>query len=212
MERENAAAFARRLGVNRSTVSRALADGRLIAVDGWLDIALNLQRWQDTKTGARPDVSARHAAKRGAGGPNPSMEAETAPQREITALLGDLLVEDSPEAGSAEDRDSQALDATAPHTLQHYAALKLAAQNDLVRLGMALRAHRRYPLEKIRKEAQSLGGTLRSALERLIDQTAPRLAMLPGPERVALLAEEAAKLRRLLRREPLRALRRIRQN
>lgn len=211
MERENAAAFARRLGVNRSTVSRAIADGRLIAVAGWLDVAVNLQRWQDTKTGARPDVAARHAAQRALAMPNPAPEAENAAQRESAAVLRAILQDDTPEDGETDDRDSQADDAAAPHTLQHYAALKLAAQNDLVRLGMALRAHRRYPLDNIRKEAYSLGGTLRSALERLVDQTAPRLAMADPADRAAILAEEAAKLRRLLRREPLRALRRLRQ-
>ncbi len=210
MERENAAAFARRLGVNRSTVSRAIADGRLIAVAGWLDVAVNLQRWQDTKTGARPDVAARQAAQRALAMPN-APAAENAPQRESAAVLRAILQDDTPEEGETDDRDSPADDGSAPHTLQHYAALKLAAQNDLVRLGMALRAHRRYPLENLRKEAHSLGGTLRSALERLVDQTAPRLAMADPSGRAAILAEEAAKLRRLLRREPLRALRRLRQ-
>ena len=207
MERENAAAFARRLGVNRSTVSRAIADGRLIAVDGWLDVAANLQRWQDTKTGARPDVATQRALAM----PNPAPESENAAQRESAAVLRAILQDDPPEEGETDDRDSQADDASAPHTLQHYAALKLTAQNDLVRLGMALRAHRRNPLDNIRKEAHSLGGTLRSALERLVDQTAPRLAMADPADRAAILAEEAAKLRRLLRREPLRALRRLRQ-
>src|SRR5574337_1226193 len=120
---ESRAAFARRLGVARSTITRAAQNGRLVLIGEEIDVEASLARWHAT-AGARSDVAARHAAQRG---------------------------------------------------------------------------------------ALALGATLRSAIERLIDQTAPRLAVLPAAERQALLAAEIAPLRRLLRGEFPRALRRIRQ-
>ena len=63
---ESKAAFARRLGVNKSTVTRAAEAGRIVLTPrGQVEVEKSLERWHATK-GARSDVAARHAEKRGA--------------------------------------------------------------------------------------------------------------------------------------------------
>ena len=193
--RETPAAFARRLGVNKSTVCRAIQSGRLILVDGLLDVASSLHRWKNTKTGQRPDVAARHAADRRSANPaaTPEEIAPPAPAEESPLTMPD----DGADSG--------------PPSLATHTQELLAAQNAMARLSIQLRTHKRYPLESISREAQALGATLRSALERLVDQTAPRLAVQQDPDtRRATLAGEVARLRRLLRQEMPRALRRLR--
>lgn len=191
MERERPAAFARRLGIHKSSVTRAIAAGRLIlGEDGLLDVDDNLQRWASTRSGTRPDVAARHEAKRQASG-----RAE--PVAPVIAAAKPS-VDSEPFSGETGTRP-------------YWEARRLTAQNNLVKLGMALRAHRCYPREDIRREALTIGATLRASLERLVDQTAPRLAIMSEPSaRLALLREETARLRAILNAEFPRALRRLR--
>ena len=85
--RETPAAFARRLGVHKSTISRAIAAGRLHLDGGFLDVDASLRLWQATKPGLRPDVLARHAAKRGQAIPEAHPAAAT--PRSAPARLGD---------------------------------------------------------------------------------------------------------------------------
>lgn len=203
MERERPSAFARRLGIHKSSVTRAIAAGRLIlGDDGLLDIADNLQRWHSTRSGARPDVAERHQKQREATG-------------KVTPAQTPEIFHSAPAVSPAEDsqtrHEENGSDATEPGSQNYYTARRLTAQNNLVKLGMALRAYRRYPLEDLRREALTIGATLRASLERLVDQTAPRLALMTAPQdRLALLQEETTKLRALLNAEFPRALRRLR--
>jgi len=207
--KENAAAFARRLGVHKSNVTRAIQSGRLIRdADGLLDIAANLLRWQETKAGTRPDVSARHERARGATSPakapaTPNLAPR--PENSFSAPSDTVAA-----AADLSDDDNNPTEPP-PGRQQHYAALRIGAQNNLLKLAIALRTHRRYPLAGIRAEALALGGSLRAALERLVDQTAPRLALLDNTaDRQALIAAETNSLRRAMRSELPRALRRLR--
>ena len=62
MTTETQAAFARRIGHDRSHVTRLKQDGRLaMTLDGLVEVEASLRRMQDTG-GARPDVKARHDA------------------------------------------------------------------------------------------------------------------------------------------------------
>lgn len=193
MDSETPSAFARRLGINRSTVTRAIQAGRLHLVEGLLDIESSLHRWADTKAGTRPDVAARHAAQR-------QRAKETHPSEEISTG-GRAAPRSSVSEGLPEEAGTQ----------PYYVARRIAAQNNLVKLSMALRAYRRYPLESVRREAHALGGTLRDALDRMVDQTAPPLAVLSAPEdRQRLIERQIAAIRRIIRRELPRAMRRLR--
>jgi hypothetical protein len=179
-------------------VSRAIAAGRLLLVAGRLDIADSLRRWHDTKPGTRPDVLARHAAKRAPANVVAVQAAEIAPR--------------APESAATEDSGERSAPVVADPGIGEYTQQLLAAQNALARLSISLRTFRRYPLDMIEREAQALGSTLRGALERLVDQTAPRLAVYreDGP-RADVLAGEIIRLRQTMRREMPRALRRMRQ-
>jgi len=194
---ESPAAFARRLGVHKSTVSRAIAAGRLVLVSGQLEIADSLRRWQDTKPGARPDVLARHAAKR------KPVDVVACPAAEIAPR--------APESAAMEDSGEHSTSSIAEPGIGDYTQQLLTAQNALARLSISLRTFRRYPLATIEREAQALGSTLRGALERLVDQTAPRIAVCSDDgARAAVLAAEIVRIRQTMRREMPRALRRLR--
>lgn len=58
------ARFAHLQGVNRSTVKRWADAGRIVLVDGLVDVAASVARLAATETGARPDLTARHEADR----------------------------------------------------------------------------------------------------------------------------------------------------
>ncbi len=219
--RETPAAFARRLGVHKSTISRAIAAGRLHLDGGFLDVDASLRLWQATKPGLRPDVLARHAAKRGQAIPEAQPAAAT--PRSAPARLGDnadAAEYSGADVGDADDLSDLPADAATGTTpavadgaprLADYTQSLLASQNALARLSIQLRTHKRYPADAMHDEAQALGATLRGALERLVDQTAPRLAVQSDPgARRALLEEQVKALGRTLRREMPRALRRLR--
>lgn len=203
------AAFARILGVNRSTVTRAIQAGRLVADEqGMLDVDANLRSWEATKHGSRPDVAQRHAANR----PPALSQPSSASDRPANSAAS-LPVEPFREPGIEPTADDQDLDEpqTSTGSLAYYTARRLAAQNNLLKLGMKLRNGQRYPLDAVRRESLSIGGSLRASLERLVDQTAPRLAVLTdSAERRRLIASETRQLRRDISREFLRALRRLR--
>ena len=201
--------------MHKSTISRAIAAGRLHLDGGFLDVGASLRLWESTKPGLRPDVQARHAAKR-----TPAM-AEAGPACATPRGVPQRHGEDV-EPVADDDRDvvaglpelpadgADAAAAGAPRLADYTQAL-LASQNALARLVIQLRTHKRYPADAIHDEAQSLGATLRGALERLVDQTAPRLAVQADPAaRRALLDEQVRALGRTLRREMPRALRRLR--
>jgi hypothetical protein len=71
---------------------------------------------------------------------------------------------------------------------------------------------KRFVVGDVRREAQALGNTMRASLERLIDQTAPRLAVIKDQaQRKALLESEIKQLARVIKSEFPRAMRRLRK-
>lgn len=80
-ERVKPAEFARRMGWNRSTVTRLVQSGRITLVDGLVDVEQARRALADTHTAARPDVAARHAAARASAQlQNPGNQAAQAAQ------------------------------------------------------------------------------------------------------------------------------------
>lgn len=188
---ETRAQFAARLGVNRSTITRAVQAGRLVIHEsGNILVEPSLQRWRETK-GSRDDVAARHAEKRGADIPALGHGEKAATARNASATQGET-----------EEGNSRTT----------YKAAVLKYENETIKLEMALRRGMRYTIDDIKREALGLGGNLRASIERLIDQTAPRLAVMADPAaRRDLLAAECAAMRRTLRAEFVRAMRRLKR-
>lgn len=182
---EKPSAFARRLGLSRSTVTRAIQKGRLLASGGMLDVEDNLRRWEATKPGTRADVAARHAAKRSAAIPSVPGATKT-PQNAITA------VEDGP-------------------GIAHYRKVELMAAISTAKLEIALRTGERFPVREIGNHASALGATLRASLERLVDTTAARLTLAATESRVDLLKAETASIRRLMTKQLVRSIRALRE-
>lgn len=195
---ESKAAFARRLGVNKSTVTRAAEAGRLVLTPrGQVEVEESMERWHATK-GARSDVAARHAKNRGADIPEAAPVEKNAPKGRKTpgTNSGADGIPGSEPAGGSRAR---------------YKLAALHYENQSIKLEMALRRGLRYPLALVRQEAGGIGSTVRAAIERIIDQTAPRLAVMRDDiERRRLIDAEVRRVRWMLKRELPRALRRMR--
>lgn len=195
----NDSEFARWLGVNKSSVSRARKAGRLVlAADGKVDFEASAQRWHET-SGGRADVAARHAAKRGAAIPTPHPQQKNAPAARSGVAVPGL---DAAGLATAGDDGSRA---KAKTLLLHY-------ENASIKLEMALRRGLRLDLSAVRRESTGLGAMLRAGIERVIDQTAPRLAAASNDaDRRRILDGELRRLRWIFKREMPRALRRMKE-
>lgn len=202
---ETRAQFAARLGVHRSTITRAVEAGRLVLHEnGHILVAPSLKRWHETKAG-RTDMEARHAENRGAAIPE-------ADQSQKNATAG-RAASRGRNSAATEPLESTLEDTAGTPGRSAYKAMVLKYENDAIKLHMALRRGHRYPVEAIREEASAIGGTLRAAMERLIDQTAPRLAVLTDPAaRLRLLQAECRTLARILKNEFHRAMRRLQRS
>jgi hypothetical protein len=93
-----------------------------------------------------------------------------------------------------------------------YKAMALHYENQTIKLGLALRRGLRYQLADVRRESSGLGATVRASIERIIDQTAPRLAVMTNElDRRRLIRAELRRLRWMVKTELPRSLRRLRQ-
>ncbi len=195
---ESKADFARRLGVARSTVTRDAAAGRLVLVGDQVDVHASLARRRATR-GGRADVADRHAAAR--------VAANTAPGAD-NAHAASSSHHRAPQNPPAPDSD----DAAPPDAGRtRYKAMLVHFENMQIKLGMAQARGLRFQRRAVGREAAALGAMLRSYIERVIDQTAPRLAVITDPaERLRLLRAEVARVRRAIRAEFPRSLRRLR--
>ena len=196
MNLETKAEFARRLNWNRSSVTRAAQAGRLVMVGSLVDIEASLARLKATE-GGRTDVAARHAAERGQGGATPAPAEQNA-----TA---------APHAPRSTENEAAPTSDTDGAGRARYKAITLQFENQQIKLGMAMARGLRFSRKDVAREAVALGAIVRSAVERVIDQTAPRLAVMTAADRRrALLGAELRAVRRALRAEFPRALRRLR--
>lgn len=196
---ETKAAFARRIGINKSNVTRAAQAGRIVLTPGGMvNVEASVQRWYETK-GGRDDVAARHAENRGAVGSIPQARAENGTVGPKTATSAQL----AGEGGATASGDG--------NTRTRYKAVAMQYENQSIKLEMALRRGLRYPLALVKREALGIGSSLRAAVERVIDQCAPRLAVMTNDlDRRRLLDAELRRLRWMVRSELPRALRRMR--
>lgn len=220
---ESKAQFSRRLGIHKSNVTRAAQAGRIVlAADGRVKVEESLARWQATK-GGRDDVAMRHqnarhaknsgavvsmdqpGAENGTAAPKTATRGATGTQPEgamLGGMAGDMAgsLADGPPVGAATGEGRA-----------RYKALALEFENRSIKLEMALRRGLRYPLPLVKREAHGLGATVRAAMERIIDQTAPRLAVMTSDiERRRLIDAELRRLRWIVKSELPRSLRRMR--
>lgn len=179
MTTEARAAFARRLNVNRSTVTRWAETGRIVLAGDGVEVEASLRRLQETG-GARPDVAARHAEGRagkvGAG--------DTAPP-----------AASAPSAESSGDRIGNSYQA-ARAVKEKYSALKAKADYEQ-QIGNLI------PRDDVDAALRTFAASVRARLDVMPDQLAPLVApvtdlgeahaILAGHAR-AMLAEVAADL------------------
>lgn len=194
----NQVEFARLIGVNKGTVTRWKQAGRLVLDEqGRVLIAESTARVAESRAG-RDDVAERHARNRG---------------RNLAETLGTPPEDDEDDQdidlGTDYPPDADADGATPART--RYKARALKYENARIKLELSLRHGYRLPRGTVQREAQGIGNTLRAALERLIDVSAPQCAHLNRTARQALLKAEAAALRRILLTELARSQRRIRK-
>jgi hypothetical protein len=91
-----------------------------------------------------------------------------------------------------------------------YKAVTMHFENQLQKHDMALALGLRFSNRAVREEALGIGNTLRAAIERLIDTTAPRIAIASTPdERARILQAEIAAMRKIIKNAFPRALIRL---
>lgn len=188
--------FAKLIGCSVGWVQKLVETGRcVLTADGKIDGPASRARVAATADPGRQDVADRHAEARRAAGkpsaaPNIGAAAPNIPTEapNIDAGLG-------VEAG---------VRAKAKALLMHY-------ENSSLKLEMALRRGLRFERAAVKREAASLGAMLRAGIERVIDQTAPRLAAAGNElDRRQIIDQEIRRLRSMIKREMPRAMRRMR--
>jgi hypothetical protein len=176
-------AFAKQQGWSPSYVTKLNAQGRLVLDDaGKVIVQASLDKIKAT-AGARDDVSARNASER---------KAVKRGKKQIPVDLN-IPLEDLPEGSRAK-----------------YKAVAMHYQNQLQKLNMALMQSLRFDNRAVRDEAAGIGNTLRAAIERLIDTTAPRLAIAKTrEERERILLAEITAMRKTIKNTFPRAMLRL---
>lgn len=184
------AEFARQIGYDKSRITQLKRAGRIVmSADGRLvDVEASIARMAETADPGRMDVTERHAANRASAGKVAAAASIPAPPPSI------------PDAGLGLEPTGRA---KAKAALMHY-------ENGILKLEMALRRGLRFERSAVKREATGLGALVRAGIERVIDQTAPRLAAAGNElERRIILDKELKRLRWMIKRELPRALRRM---
>jgi hypothetical protein len=194
-----------------SFITRMIQDGKLVMVGKKIDVAASMERMDALGVGKlRADVSQRHATE----AQNSSQPGSAIPkpgQNENSAKNATEGATDSA-TDSAPDSDLGGI-ATGGQNKARYKSITLHFENQLIKLGMALHSSRRYYKQDVKDEAHALANAVRAGIERVIDQTAPRLAVIPGhADRGYLLRRAMRQVARMINREYPNALRRLRKS
>lgn len=177
---ESKSQFAKRINRAPSYITELLSHGRLV-----LDA-----------TGKKIDVEAslKKLAETSSGA-NPAVAARHESARKAPAIK------------KTKKKKTEAIDQPSRAS---YKSQVLHYENEQLKIEMLLRNGMRFDLSDVRRESQNIGNTLRASLERLVDQTAPRLSVMKSvAERKQLLATELLKLKTVMKSEFPRALRRM---
>lgn len=194
MSRESKAAFARRLGVHRANVTRWAQEGRVVVVDGQVEVEASIARLDATKDPNRDDVRQRFARQRDekrlaaaqnatAGALSTASEGTDKGEAEKNAPARNFKT-GGPGATEAEPvMQAAEVFRKARAAKMHYEARRAVIR--VARIGGRL-----AEVATIRKCAGNDGATLRSMLENLPDQAAPRLAPVRDAAGVAAILGE----------------------
>ena len=174
---EHRAAFARRLKVNKSTITRAAQAGRLVlTTDGLVDVEASLTRWAETM-GSRDDVAARHAAQRGTVIPEVQPNAES-----LATAATDPATSDATNDATASQPGGE--------TRANALTRKESAAADLLEMEKAKLQGKLIPKEDVDTALKAFATATRSRLDVLADQLAPVVAPVTAMHEVhALLSE-----------------------
>lgn len=185
MSAETLAAFARRLGVDKGYVSRLRSDGRLVMTpDGKVDVEASLARLEKTRDPCRDDVRARHAAARDAKratSPAPAAKVSPADTAPVHTPAPAAAPPEPP--ASAGGGNSAEVFRAARVSKMHYEARRAVVRVARIQGRLAETA-------ALRALAANDGATVRSMLENLADQAAPRLAPVREAAAAARILEE----------------------
>jgi len=180
--------FAAIVGKDKSYVTRLKQAGRLVMVGEGRAVRVDVEATQA--------LLARTA--------DPSRAGVV---RERDTSKGRVPPAGTPDLGSLDDDAAPQAGSRA-----YYQRIALSYDNQLVKLGMMLQRRLLYPREAVRDEPRVVGERLRAAIERMIDQTAARHAVTRSQAvRHALNLAEAKKIKRVILREFVRAMRRMGQ-
>lgn len=171
-------AYAKKHGWAPSYVTKLIAQGRIVLDDNKKVMVQASDEKIKATAGARSDVAARNLQQR-------ETKTDKSPLADLNVPLDEL-----PDGSRAK-----------------YKAMTMHFENQSKKLDMALAQCLRFDLAQVRDEALGIGNTLRAAVERLVDITAPRLAIAKTrDERARILTIEASALRRTLKNAFSRAL------
>ncbi len=185
--------FAAAIGCSLGYAQKLVDTGRcVLTADGKIDCEASKARIAATADPGRRDVAARHAIARGREVGSPAKTAESAES--------DMPIDADPDLGGAPSTGRAKVK-----------ALLMRFENDQIKIEMALRRGLRFERAAIKREAAGLGALLRAGMERVIDQTAPRLAAAQNElQRRQIIDAEIRRLRLVVKREMPRAMRRMR--
>lgn len=176
-------AYAKKHGWSPAYVTKLIAQGRVVLDDKKRVLVAESDAKIKETAGARSDVSARNLAER-----KQKKSGVPAPLSDLKIPLDEL-----PEGSRAK-----------------YKAMTMRFENQSQKLVMSLAQGIRFNLSDVREEALAIGNTLRAAVERLIDTTAPRLVIAKTQEeRARILQPEVAAMRKNLKNAYPRAFVRL---
>jgi phage terminase Nu1 subunit (DNA packaging protein) len=165
MTTETRAEFARRLGWNRSSVTRAVQDGRVVLIGDLVDVDASL-----AKIEALASPSAHHRAH--------ALQLEEARETKQAPVEVPAAVKDSIEGLNLR--------------LKRAEADKREHEADMARMGRETMAGNLIAREDVEFALDDLGATLRSLMENLPDRLAPVVHPLQSIEETHAALAEAA--------------------
>lgn len=185
MTTETRAAFAARMGVNKSTVTRWDQAGRIVlTVDGLVEVEQSLTLIQQTK-GTRDDVAARHAAQRRADMSRPA-QSEGSPS-EALATAATTAATSSATPKQKSDLNEAAI---AKAMAESRRVIALADKEEMERDRLAGNLIARDDVDAAMK---FIGATVRSLIDVMPDQVAPLVAPVSDLSEVQQILSESCR-------------------